>query len=98
VRFSLSKASGVKVRVWGVRGMSLSQDLELTRGAHALAWTPPARGRFRLRIEAQGPSGPPGVAERSIRIALPKPVKRCRERDAQGPRRCRLRFKANRRD
>jgi D-glucuronyl C5-epimerase C-terminus len=93
VRFSLSKVSSVKVRVWGTRGLSLSDDLELPRGAHQLAWTPPARGRFRLRIEAQGPSGPLGVADRSIRIVLPKPKpKRCRKK---GKKRC-LRSETNR--
>jgi hypothetical protein len=81
VRFSLSKVSSVKLRVWGARGISLSRDLGLPHGAHAVAWTPPARGRFHVRIEAQGPSGPPGVEERSLRIVLPKPPpKRCPER------------------
>jgi D-glucuronyl C5-epimerase-like protein len=80
VRFSLSKVSSVRVRVSGTRGTSLSRDLELPRGPHALAWTPPARGRFRLRIEARGPSGPVGVAQRSIRIRLPKPKPQKRKR------------------
>ncbi|HWK27837.1 MAG TPA: D-glucuronyl C5-epimerase family protein [Solirubrobacter sp.] len=82
VRFTLSKVSTVKVRLWGKRGLSLSRDLRLTRGAHTVAWRPPGRGRFRLRIEAQGPSGPLGVATRSIRVALPKPTLR---RDRGGP-------------
>ena len=29
--------------------------------APRVAWRPPGRGRYRLRIEARGPSGPPGV-------------------------------------
>jgi hypothetical protein len=73
VRFSLSKVSDVKVRLWGTRGMSLSRNLKLPRGAHTLAWHPPGRGRFRLRIEARGPSGPAGVEQRTIKIKLPKP-------------------------
>jgi hypothetical protein len=34
---------------------------------------PPARGRYRVRIEAQGPSGPVGVKARNLRVVLPKP-------------------------
>ena len=67
MRFTISKISTVKVRLWGTRGMSLSRDLRSPRGRHALAWRPPGRGRYRLRIEAQGPSGPAGVETRSIR-------------------------------
>jgi hypothetical protein len=73
LRFTLSKVSTVKVRLWGKRGLSLSRDLQLPRGPHALTWHPPGRGRYRLRIEARGPSGPAGVAQRAIRITLPKP-------------------------
>jgi hypothetical protein len=73
LRFTISKVSAVKVRVWGKRGMSLSRDLRLTRGTHTLAWRPPGRGHYTLRIEAQGPSGPTGVDTSRIRIALPKP-------------------------
>jgi hypothetical protein len=73
LRFTISKVSTVKVRAWGKRGMSLSRDLQLTRGAHSVDWRPPGRGHFKLRIEAQGPSGPAGVETRNIRITLPKP-------------------------
>ena len=76
LRFEISKISTVKVRLWGTRGMSLSRDLRLARGRHTLTWHPPGRGRYRLRIEAQGPSGPAGVETRSIRITLPKPAKK----------------------
>jgi hypothetical protein len=76
LRFTLSKVSSVKVRLWGSRGMSLSRDLELPRGRHALSWRPPGRGRYRLRIEARGPSGPAGVETRTIRITKPEPPKK----------------------
>jgi len=77
IRFTISKISKVKVRVWGSRGMSLSRDLDLARGRHSVSWKPPGRGRYRLRIEAQGPSGPLGVATRSIRVTQPaKPKKK----------------------
>lgn len=75
LRFTISKVSTVKVRLWGTRGLSLSRDLSLPRGAHTLAWRPPGRGRYRLRIEAQGPSGPLGVETRSYRVTKPKPKK-----------------------
>jgi hypothetical protein len=71
--FTISKVSTVKVSVWGARGLSLSRDLQLPRGRHSLSWRPPGRGRYRLRIEARGPSGPAGVAVATIRVTHPKP-------------------------
>jgi D-glucuronyl C5-epimerase C-terminus len=73
IRFSISKISTVKVRIWGTRGMSLSRDLQVARGVRTLSWRPPGRGRYTLRITAQGPSGPLGVEQRTIRVTLPKP-------------------------
>jgi hypothetical protein len=73
IRFSISKISTVKVRIWGTRGMSLSRDLNVSRGVQTLSWRPPGRGRYTLRITAQGPSGPLGVEQRTIRVTLPKP-------------------------
>ena len=80
VRFTLSKVSDVKVRVWGTRGMSLSRDLRLPRGSHTVTWRPPGRGRYRIRIEARGPSGPAGVELRTVRVKLPKPKKKAAPR------------------
>jgi hypothetical protein len=79
VRFTISKVSSVTVQVFDEHGLELSRGLELPHGEHAIAWTPPARGRFRLRIAAQGPSGPLGVETRKIHVVLPKPKpkKRC---------------------
>jgi hypothetical protein len=85
VRFTLSKVSTVAVRLWGARGLSLSRDLKLPRGRHTLPWRPPGRGHYRLRIEAQGPSGPAGVATRSIRITLPKPHKKKQKAAPRSP-------------
>jgi hypothetical protein len=73
VRFSISKISSVKVRVYGKKGLTLSHDLTLPYGQHAVGWTPPARGRYEVRIEAQGPSGPIGVKAQMVRVVLPKP-------------------------
>jgi D-glucuronyl C5-epimerase C-terminus len=73
LRFTISKISSVQVRVWNARGLSLDQNLELPRGVHALTWDPPGRGRYRLRIEARGPSGPAGIEQQTIRVRLPKP-------------------------
>jgi hypothetical protein len=73
VRFSVSKISDVKVRIWGTRGMSLSRDLRVARGSRTLSWRPPGRGRYRLKVTAQGPSGPLGVEQRTIRVTQPKP-------------------------
>jgi hypothetical protein len=89
VRFSISKVSDVTVRVWSEKGLSMSRTLQLPYGDHAIDWTPPARGRFRLRIDAQGPSGPLGVATRRVRVVLPKPKpkKHCKAKHAP-KRRC----------
>jgi D-glucuronyl C5-epimerase-like protein len=73
VRFSISKISTVKVRLWRGEGLTFSRELTLPYGQHSVDWTPPSRGRFRLRIEAQGPSGPVGVKAHSFRVVLPKP-------------------------
>ncbi|WP_156027928.1 D-glucuronyl C5-epimerase family protein [Candidatus Solirubrobacter pratensis] len=71
--FTLSKISAVKVTVRGTRGLGFSRELQLPRGRHMLAWNPPGRGRYRLRIEARGPSGPAGVVQTTIRVTRPMP-------------------------
>ena len=76
LRFSLSKISSVNVSVWGNRGLSLRQELSLPRGGHAVTWTPPGRGRYRLRVEARGPAGRRAVELRDLRVVLPKPKPR----------------------
>ena len=73
LRFSLSKGSAVSVRVWGPKGLLLARDLRLGRGGHDLSWTPPTRGRFRVRVAARGPEGRLGVSAREVRVVLPKP-------------------------
>ena len=73
VRFSISKISTVRVRVVGKKGVALSHDLTLPYGQHSVGWTPPSRGRYKVRIEAQGPSGPPGVQAQTVDVRLPKP-------------------------
>jgi hypothetical protein len=87
VRFRISKVSSVKVRLYGNRGLAFSRDMTLPYGTHQVGWTPPARGRYRVRIEAQGPSGPAGVTARSFRVVLPKPKPKPKrkERKACGP-------------
>jgi hypothetical protein len=73
VRFSISKISSVSVRVLSKNRVTFSRDLELAHGSHSVLWAPPSRGRFRIRITAQGPSGPLGVTSRNVRVVLPKP-------------------------
>jgi hypothetical protein len=63
--------------VFSRRGtLLLRRQFHLYRGQHELGWVPPARGRFRVRVDAQGPSGPSGAAERKLRVVLPKPHKK----------------------
>jgi hypothetical protein len=82
VRFSISKISSVKVRLYGRKGLTFSRDLTLPYGVHHVGWTPPSRGRFRLHIEAQGPSGPVGAKARTFEVKLPKPKpKKKRKKD-----------------
>ena len=92
VRFSLSKVSWVTVQVLGKHDATLASGLQLPHGVHTLAWTPPTRGRYRVRIAAQGPSGPLGVSMRKVKVVLPKPKpkkKPCeRPRKAEKPVRC----------
>jgi hypothetical protein len=76
LRFTLSKVSTVTVRVFSRRGaLLMRRQFHLYRGRHELGWVPPARGRFRVRVDAQGPSGPSGAAARELRVVLPKPHK-----------------------
>jgi len=73
LRFTLSKGSAVRVRVVGPRGVVLARDLQLGRGGHELAWTPPSRGRFSVHVDARGPEGRLGRSDRTVRVVLPKP-------------------------
>jgi hypothetical protein len=88
LHFTLSKGSAVRVRVYGPRGVVLARDLQLGRGGHDFSWTPPSRGRFRVRVSARGPEGRLGSSGRTVRVVRPKPKpKKKRER---GPRRERV--------
>jgi hypothetical protein len=80
VRFAISKISTVKVRLWRGKSLTFSRELTLPYGQHEVGWTPPSRGRFRLRIEAQGPSGPVGVTAQDFRVVLPKPKPKKRKK------------------
>jgi len=73
LRFTLSKGSAVKVRVFGPRGLVLARDMLLGRGGHELGWTPPSRGQFRVRVSARGPEGRLGSSGRTVRVVRPKP-------------------------
>ena len=53
----------------------LARDMQLGRGGHDLSWTPPSRGRFRVRVHARGPEGRLGRSDRTVRVVLPKPPK-----------------------
>ena len=94
LKFSISKISDVKVRIWGARGMSLSRDLRMSRGSRSLTWRPPGRGRYKLRITAQGPSGPLGVETRTIRVTLPKPKPKPKRKKPHKPAHDRLKSDA----
>jgi D-glucuronyl C5-epimerase-like protein len=73
LRFTLSKGSDVRVRVYGPRGVVLSHDMQLGRGGHDLSWTPPSRGRFEVRVSARGPEGRVGTRGRTVEVVKPRP-------------------------
>ena len=73
LRFTISKGSAVRVRVYGPRGVVLARDMQLDRGGHDMSWTPPSRGRFRVRVWARGPEGRLGTEGRTVRVVRPKP-------------------------
>ena len=91
VRFRISKISSVSVRLYDREGLAFSRDMTLPYGTHQVGWTPPKRGRYRVRIEAQGPSGPVGVKGRTFRVVLPKPKpKKKREKERRCAADCQL--------
>ena len=91
VRFRISKISSVKVRLYDREGLAFSREMTLPYGTHQVGWTPLKRGRYRVRIEAQGPSGPVGVKARAFRVVLPKPKpKKKREKERRCAADCQL--------
>jgi hypothetical protein len=82
ITFRLSKGSKVVVEVRGARGLALRRVLQLSRGRHVVGWRPRARGRYEVRVAAQGPSGPAGIGARALRVLAPAP-KRSRGRGAR---------------
>jgi len=87
LRFTLSKGSAVQVRVLGPRGVVLARDMQLGRGSHDFSWTPPSRGRFRVRVSARGPEGRLGSSARTVRVVRPKPKVKPKRRRPQLERR-----------
>ncbi len=70
LRFSLSKLASVRVRVTGARGVTVSRTMDVSRGTYTVPWTPARRGRYRVRISAQGPSGPLGVRAETVQVRI----------------------------
>jgi hypothetical protein len=87
LRFTLSKGSAVRVRVFGPKGLVLARDMQLARGGHDLSWTPPSRGRFRVQVHARGPEGRLGRSDRTVRVVLPKPEPKKRPKREPRPQR-----------
>jgi hypothetical protein len=54
----------------GASGVTVSRSMDVTRGTYTVPWTPRRRGRYRVRIAAQGPSGPLGVHATSVRVRM----------------------------
>lgn len=71
IAVTLSKVSRIAVEVRGRRGLALRRVLELTRGRHAVTWTPRVGGRFVVSVVARGPSGPAGRVRSSLRVTSP---------------------------
>ncbi|WP_354699344.1 hypothetical protein DSM112329_05058 [Paraconexibacter sp. AEG42_29] len=72
----LSKVSAVSVSVRDARGrvvMAFAGQLE--RGSHTLRWKAPHHGRYRVRVTAVGPGGPPS-GRASARVDVRRPSAR----------------------
>jgi D-glucuronyl C5-epimerase C-terminus len=82
VAFALSKGARVDIAIRGPRGVVLRRGLTLGRGAHRLAWRPAVPGRYRVRIVAQGVSGPRGWAASTVRVGTSARVLAARRRAA----------------
>ncbi|HET8953400.1 MAG TPA: D-glucuronyl C5-epimerase family protein, partial [Solirubrobacteraceae bacterium] len=70
LRFTLSKLASVRVRVTSARGVTVARDMDVSRGTYTVPWTPARRGHYRVRISAQGPSGPVGVRAATVRVRM----------------------------
>lgn len=82
IAFGLSKVSRVTLEVRGTRGVVLRRVLDLPRGRHVVGWLPVRRGRYIVRVTAQGPSGPPGARSSPVRV-VPAPRKHHRAHGKQ---------------
>jgi len=78
--FSLSKIARVAVSVRGPRGTALKRAVTLPRGEHRMAWLPPRRGAYRVRLTATGLGGPRRVVRRTVRVLPPPRPKKSRRR------------------
>ncbi len=76
IGFSLSKVSDVRVAMASAHGATVLTRATFTRGGHAISWTPPRRGRYRLQIVATGLSGPRAMAVRDFTVHNPHRVRR----------------------
>jgi len=50
--------------------VTVARDMDVSRGSYTVPWTPSRRGRYRVRISAQGPSGPVGVRAANVRVRM----------------------------
>ncbi|MBJ7332056.1 MAG: hypothetical protein JHC95_19315 [Solirubrobacteraceae bacterium] len=76
IGFSTSKVGRVWIRVDGPGGRSLDRTLQLPRGRHSVLWSPPRKGRYTVRVDARGLSGPAGRIAQTVRVTAPKKAKR----------------------
>jgi hypothetical protein len=83
LRFTLSKLASVRVRVTGARGVAVARDMDVARGTYTVPWTPARHGTYRVRIAAQGPSGPLGVRAQTVRVRVSERVLAARRRAAE---------------
>lgn len=98
LRFSLSKISNVTVEVRGPDGKrAWSSSMRISRGGHAVRWRPERKGTHRIRIVARGPSGPKGVAKKTVQVRRSRAAVAA-ERRARARARARKRAEARKRE
>ncbi|MBA2347373.1 MAG: hypothetical protein H0V81_03690 [Solirubrobacterales bacterium] len=77
----VSKRSKVVVSVARPGRASFERVLDVGRGQYAVGWVPPLTGTYRVRVLAQGPSGPRGEARQSVRVRAPARARPVREKE-----------------
>ena len=87
----------MRVRVTSRAGVAVTRSMDVSRGSYTVPWTPKRRGRYRVVIAAQGPSGPLGVRSETVQVRISERAERLRAQRRAAERRAERRREAKRR-